>query len=417
MAADALELDEEDIKAETDEGGPSAVVRKLVKDDQQDKVNDLVLEEYADQLERNFNRRKRATLETIRAELQNPFEELRASLLPMSSEDVFAMLTGETEESLVEGMIVPVTIRRIFQDHIECKLDNGLEGGIGAEHYPEGVCNVIDPNGNGADPRTVYHPNQIVQAIVQFLNKRALTCQLSLRGDLLRKPFKKRHTITPGEWDEEEEAADKKQMEREREAKSGRAQRVIKHPLFKAFSTSQAQEFLGSQGRGDCVIRPSSKGLDHLAVTWKVSDNVYQHIDVIELDKENEFALGKTLVIGGKYRYSDLDELIQLHVKAMAKKVDEMTNDERFQTGSKKETEQWLEAYVEANPRRSMYAFCINREYPGYFNLCFKPAPNVAVQTWPVKVIPGGFEMRKNSYPDMQSLKNGFKMLVATRGR
>merc|ERR1711881_6922 len=215
--------------------------------------------------------------------------------------------------------------------------------------------------------------------------------------------------------DKEEEAADKKQMEREREAKSGRAQRVIKHPLFKAFSTSQAQEFLGSQGRGDCVIRPSSKGLDHLAVTWKVSDNVYQHIDVIELDKENEFALGKTLVIGGKYRYSDLDELIQLHVKAMAKKVDEMTNDERFQTGSKKETEQWLEAYVEANPRRSMYAFCINREYPGYFNLCFKPAPNVAVQTWPVKVIPGGFEMRKNSYPDMQSLKNGFKMLVATR--
>ncbi|KIW08794.1 uncharacterized protein PV09_00728 [Verruconis gallopava] len=410
MAADALELDEEDVKAEVDEGGPSAVVRKLVKEDAQDKVNDLVLEEYAEQLEQKFNQRKRATLETIRAELISPFEELRHSLAPMSSEDVFAMLTGETEDSLVEGMIVPVTIRRIFQDHIECKLDNGLEGGIGAEHYPEGVGNIYP---NGADPRQVYHPNQVVQAIVQYLNKRALTCQLSLRGDLLRKPFKKRHTVTPGEWDEEEEANDKKAMEKEREAKSGRAQRVIKHPLFKQFNAAQAQEYLGSQGRGDCVIRPSSKGLDHLAVTWKVSDNVYQHIDVVELDKENEFALGKTLVIGGKYKYSDLDELIQLHIKSMAKKVDEMTNDDRFQNGSKKETEQWLEAYVEANPRRSMYAFCINREYPGYFNLCFKPAPNVDVITWPVKVIPGGFEMKKNSYPDMQSLKNGFKMLVA----
>jgi transcription elongation factor SPT6 len=436
MAADALDFDEEDIKAETDEGGPSAVVRKLVKDDQQDKVNDLVLEEYADQLEQRFQQRKRATLETIRAELLAPFEELRANLAPMSSEDVFAMLTGETEESLVEGMIVPVTIRRIFQDHIECKLDNGLEGGIGAEHYPEGVGNIYE---GGRDPRSVYHTNQVVQAIVQFLNKRALTCQLSLRGDLLRKPFKKRHTATPGEWDDEEEAADKKQMEQEREAKSGRAQRVIKHPLFKPFSTSQAQEYLGSQGRGDCVIRPSSKGLDHLAVTWKVFDNVYQHIDVVELNKENEFALGKTLKIGGKYTYSDLDELIQLHIKSMAKKVDEITNDERFQPGSKKETgkhsysdlvmyhlinaatnhnpvsEQWLEAYVEANPRRSMYAFCINRDFAGYFNLCFKPAPNVSVQTWPVKVIPRGFEMRKNEYPDMQSLKNGFKMLMARR--
>jgi transcription elongation factor SPT6 len=79
--------------------------------------------------------------------------------------------------------------------------------------------------------------------------------------------------------------------------------------------------------------------------------------------------------------------------------------------------EQWLEAYVEANPRRSMYAFCINREYPGYFNLCFKPAPNVPVVTWPVKVVPNGFEMKKNQYPDMQSLKNGFKMLVSTQGR
>ena len=62
-----------------------------------------------------------------------------------------------------------------------------------------------------------------------------------------------------------------------------------------------------------------------------------------------------------------------------------------------------------------MYAFCINREYPGYFNLCFKMAPNAKVATWPVKVIRDGFEMQKNSYPDMQGLKNGFKMLVARR--
>lgn len=424
MAADALELDEEDVKVEVDEGGPSAVVRKLEREDAQDKVNDLVLEEYAEQLERNFNQRKRATLETIRAELINPYEELRRSLAYLSSEEIFTMLTGETEESLVEGMIIPVTIRRIFQDHIECRLDNGLEGGIGQEHYPEGI-----GAEHGTDVRQVYSVNQTVQARLQFLNKKALTCQVSLREDALRIPYRKKLMTTPGEWDEAQEEEDKRKVVKEKEAVSGRAQRVIKHPLFRPFNSAQAEEYLGSQSRGDVVIRPSSKGLDHLAVTWKVSDNVYQHIDVLELDKENEFALGKTLTIGGKYKYSDLDELIVLHVKAMAKKVDEIMIDERYQNGSKAQTglftstdhfrshtysmlEQWLTTYTEANPKRSMYAFCINPKYPGYFFLCFKAGQHASLSAWPIKVIPDGFELRKNAYPDMRALKNGFKLLV-----
>jgi transcription elongation factor SPT6 len=115
----------------------------------------------------------------------------------------------------------------------------------------------------------------------------------------------------------------------------GRVTRVIKHPLFRPFNAKQAEEYLGSQNRGDVVIRPSSKGTDHLAVTWKVADGIFQHIDVLELDKENEFSLGRTLRIGGRYNYSDLDELIVLHVKAMARKVDEMCGNEKFQDKSK----------------------------------------------------------------------------------
>lgn len=69
-------------------------------------------------------------------------------------------------------------------------------------------------------------------------------------------------------------------------------------------------------------------------MTWKVHDNVYQHIDVLELNKENEYSVGRTLRVG-KFTYSDLDELIVLHVKAMAKKVDEMCGDEKYQNLSK----------------------------------------------------------------------------------
>lgn len=49
--------------------------------------------------------------------------------------------------------------------------------------------------------------------------------------------------------------------------------------------------------QGDVIIRPSSKGENHLTVTWKVNDGIYQHVDVREEGKENAFSLGSTLWI------------------------------------------------------------------------------------------------------------------------
>ena len=39
--------------------------------------------------------------------------------------------------------------------------------------------------------------------------------------------------------------------------------------------------------------------------------------------------------VGKKYNYQDLDELIVEHVKAMARKVEELMQHEKFQEGSK----------------------------------------------------------------------------------
>ncbi|KAF2762407.1 transcription elongation factor-like protein spt6 [Pseudovirgaria hyperparasitica] len=409
MAADALELDEEDIKQEVDDGGASAVIRRMVREKEEEKVNELVLEEYAVQLESKFHQRKRATLETIRAELQSPYEELRRNFALLNSDDIFTMLTGDTKDSLTEGMVVPVVIRRAFADHIEVKLDNGIEGAVSESEFPEGV----GLDRGGADVRSVFQTNQTVQAKIVFINRKQFTVQLSLREEALRRPYKKDLERPPSEWDEAQEAQDKKNAQKAKEEVSGRAQRVVNHPLFFSYNAAQAEEYLGSKEAGEVVIRPSSKGLDHLAVTWKVADNVYQHIDVLELDKENEFSLGRTLKVGGKYTYSDLDELIVNHVESMAKKVTEMTKDERFQKGSRAQTEQWLKTYTEANPKRSMYAFCIMPKFPGYFQICFKAGQYADLGSWPIKVIPNAFELKHVQYPDMRALKNGFKLLFS----
>lgn len=398
MAADALELDEEDVKAETDENGPGAIVRKLFREDEQEKVNELVLEEYAEQLEQQYSQRKRATLETIRAELQAPYEELRRHFMTLNSDEIFTMFSGETKESLAEGMIVPVNVRIVKDDFAIVRLDCGIEGRIEAHEasYRSTVKDVLSVG-------------QTVQAKIIEMDRKAFLAKLSVREDALRRPYRKHMEFERTMWDFRQEDEDKEEL-KEKDRTTGRTQRVIKHPLFKPFNAIQAEEWLGSQASGEVVIRPSSKGNDHLAITWKVADGVYQHVDVLELQKENEFSVGRLLRVGGKHSYTDLDELIVEHVKGMARKVAELMQHEKFQKGSKAELEKWLTTYMDANPNRSSYAFCIDNKHAGYFWLCFKATRNSRVMGWPVRIVPNGYEFLKNQYPDMRSLTNGFKM-------
>lgn len=74
-------------------------------------------------------------------------------------------------------------------------------------------------------------------------------------------------------------------------------------------------------------------------------------------------------------------------------------------------TEKWLTTYLDANPNSSAYAFCIDTKHPGYFWLMFKAGKNDRVNGLPVKVIPEGYELLKNKYPDMRGLCNGFKLM------
>jgi transcription elongation factor SPT6 len=325
MAADALDLDEEDIKAETEEHGAGAIVQKLFRQHDQDKVNELVLEEYAEQLLLNFSQRKRATLETIRAELQAPYEELRRNFAILGTSEIFTMFTGETKDTLAEGMIVPVNVRVVKDDFAIAKLDCGIEGRAEAHEVSSRML-----------PKDRLSVGQTVQAKILEVNYKDFMTKLSMREEELRKPYRRTFNHGADGWNHAQEAADKEEL-REKDQKTGRTQRVVKHPNFRPFNSTQAEEYLGSQASGDVIIRPSSKGNDHLAVTWKVADGVYQHIDVLEMQKENEFAVGKLLRVG-KYTYSDLDELIAEHVKAMARKVEEMTRNDKYQSRSRSET-------------------------------------------------------------------------------
>lgn len=75
----------------------------------------------------------------------------------------------------------------------------------------------------------------------------------------------------------------------------------------------------------------------------------------------------------------------------------------------------WLKQYCNANPSRFMYAFCAMPKYPGYFWLCYQAGQTGPTGAWPVKVVPNAFELEKNAYPDVTSLKNGFKLVFGSK--
>ncbi|EPX73751.1 transcription elongation factor Spt6 [Schizosaccharomyces octosporus yFS286] len=410
MASDALELDEEDIEElEASKG----VVYHLLEDNEVAKVDELVLEEYADQLEREFHQRKRSTLEKVRRELKDPYGEQRNTFHKLTPSEIFLMLTGENPRNLGPDTLVPVNVKRVTNRFVAVKLDCDVDGDIKADEVSDDFI----------PPPQLLQAGQTVEAIIISLNEQNFTAELSLRNSIMQtvQARQKDRSHLTAYWDAEAEDRDNEKMQAETQAEQ-RVARVIKHPLFKDLNASQAEAYLSKLQVGDLVIRPSSKGSDHIVVTWKVGESSFQHIDVLELDKENEFSIGQRLIVKGRfenmtYQYSDLDELIVMHIKAIAKKIDEMCMHEKYRRGSRAEIEHWLESYSEANPKRSCYTFCSDQDHPGYFVLCFKAGVSSPVLAWPVKVIPNAYFLQGNVYADMTALCNGFKLLYAARAK
>lgn len=401
MASDALDLEEED-RAEI-EAENGSIIGKLY-DEGVEKLDDLLLEGYANQLEEHGHR-KRATLEMIKEELQNNYEELRKNFHLLTDFEVFEMLTNEIRESFDRGVIVPVIIQKVDNRYLLCVTQNGILGNVAR-------ANAV-PYGDATNLLMKYNAGQTVQAVVKGVEYADFKAEFSLlKEDIARAKSVKKGDRYKDIWNFEAEAKDIKR-ERDIEQRENRgSKRILKHPFFRNFDARQAEDYLASRDNGEFVIRPSTKGNDHLTITWKVDNQLFQHIDVVEHDKPNEYSLGRVLQVG-EYKYHDLDELIVSHINELHSKVESMKNHEKFRNEPVNDARDWLIRYSKANKNRACYCFCFNRKAPGWFFLLFKLNDSSdKTYTWNVKVLPNGYMLHKNSYPDMVHLCNGFKKLL-----
>ncbi|GAV29275.1 hypothetical protein PMKS-002757 [Pichia membranifaciens] len=401
MASDALDLEEEDrAEIEADNG---SIIGKLY-DEGVEKLDDLLLEGYANQLEEHGHR-KRATLEMIKEELQNNYEELRKNFHLLTDFEVFEMLTNETRESFDRGVIVPVIVQKVDNRYLLCVTQNGILGNVARASAV--------PYGDATNLLMKYNVGQAVQAVVKSVEYGDFKAEFSLlKEDIARAKTVKKGDRYKDIWNFEAEAKDVKR-ERDIESRENRgSKRILKHPFFRNFDARQAEDYLASRDNGEFVIRPSTKGNDHLTITWKVDNQLFQHIDIVEHDKPNEYSLGRILQVG-EYKYHDLDELIVSHINELHSKVESMKNHEKFRNEPVNDARDWLIRYSKANKNRACYCFCFNRKAPGWFFLLFKLNDSSdKTYTWNVKVLPNGYMLHKNSYPDMVHLCNGFKKLL-----
>jgi len=244
-------------------------------DDSVKKLDELNLDEFAVSLMDSGGERKRHTLNLIRSELIRPFGDNRRPLEGPTDWEVVTMLSGETERTLRDGLIVSAFVLWLRQATVGVRLDSGLEGVIQAPY-------LTDDKGAVRVDNFVKKGQTLAAVIVAVgldLVHDSIIVELSARPSIVQEGDSQFRRVKHDEcWNYSRCERDRELQERKKRAEVDRSRRVIKHPNFHNFNSEQAEAYLDRQERGDAVIRPSSKGMNHLAVTWKVDDKLFQHI-------------------------------------------------------------------------------------------------------------------------------------------
>lgn len=448
IASDALDYEE----GASDETTANSIEEIL---DCPEKLDDLDLGAFARELDEVQNQGKKGyTLQSIREEFQCRYKDHRDSYKAPSQEEIFAMLTKETPDTFYHGKLItcqvfqiprkklvasqldaanpvridetnlwrcPFCMRGDFQDlgvvwhhfdtgdcpgyaiGVKCRLDNGLFGFVPTKFLSDKEI---------ADPSERVTIGQTIHARVIKIDTDKFSCDLTCRtSDLIDEDCK----LKPPKDDFYDDVAEKT-MKRELETKSRRSvrrpycKRVIVHPAFENIDYKTCEKKLQDMEQGHAIIRPSSAGQNYLTVSWKVVDNINQHINIREEGKDNAFSLGHQLFIDNE-AYEDLDEIIARYIQPMASFARELSNYKYFLKLPEGISEdKFLEEklYIEKSISPCFpYRFCASRKMPGKFLIAYMPKNKPRIEY--LTVTPKGYRFRKLYFKNLTSLIKWFK--------
>ncbi|XP_018906474.2 transcription elongation factor SPT6 isoform X2 [Bemisia tabaci] len=445
MAVDALEY-------EDDDANPAGALEEILE--APERLKDLDLDAFAEELERQGFGNKSITLYDIRAELNHRYKDLRTPYRSPNPEELFDILTKETPETFYIGKMISAVVSGISRKQptpeqldkanpirneetglwqcplcfkndfpelsevwyhfstskgcpgsatgVKIRLDNGVSGFI---H----IKNLSDKH--VTDPEERVQRNQVIHCrIIKIDVERFSIDATSKSSDLLDKNHEWRPPKDPF-YDLEAEMKDKKTEDDAKQQKKRQTyiKRVIVHPSFHNISYKEAEALMASMEPGEVIVRPSSQGADHLTVTWKVADGICQHIDVKEVGKENAFSLGQTLLIGNE-EFEDLDEIIARHINPMAAYCRDIFSFRYYRNtdgGLKDKAEEIIKEERKKNPSKIHYIISVSKNYPGKFLLSYLPRTRCKHEY--VTVTAEGYRYRGQMFDSISTLFRWFK--------
>ncbi|XP_064461195.1 transcription elongation factor SPT6-like [Ornithodoros turicata] len=446
MAVDALEYDDV-----TEDVNPAEALEEILENPE--KLKDLDLDAFAVELERQGYGNKSITLYDIRAELNHRYKDLRTPFRPPSAEETFNMLTKETPQTFYIGKMVtcqvigiarrkprgpqldqanpirndetglwqcPFCLKNDFPElsevwnhfdggscpgqamGVRVRLDNGVSGFILTKFISDKKV---------TNPEERVQVGMILHCRITKIDIERFTVDLTCRSSDLADANNEWRPSKDLYYHYEGEEKDKKIHDdsKKKQNRQTYVKRVIVHPSFHNISYKEAEKLLSTMDQGEVIIRPSSRGVDHLTVTWKVYEGILQHIDVKEQGKENAFSLGSSLLINSE-EFEDLDEIIARHVQPMAAYARDLVNFRYFRgaEGGKRDIlEKLLSEEKKKNASKIHYFVSASKEFPGKFLLSY--LPRVKARHEYVTVTPDGFRYRQQMFHSVGSLFRWFK--------
>jgi transcription elongation factor SPT6 len=372
IATDALDAEDED---------EDAAIDAIMK--QPELLDELDLVAYAEELEKRGLGKKHDILEDIKAELKAPFRDPRFEFedLKQDPQRLFNYVTGggsvQTGQ-LVSALILREDKRNKTKGGYYCLLDNGLNAYLPVERI-----------------RSLKEltPGTTIECLVEEIFFKSFTIILSY-DDKAIEDKRREQMVIPS-------SPQAKPKRKKRQVK-----RNISHPNYRNFTYGQAVEYLTQKPEGEVIVRPSSKGPDHLAVTFKFFDDQYINLDVKEEDKADISSLGRKLKIKDR-TYSDIDEICVRYVQEFMDFAKKLIKHHKFNPGKPEEIEQKLMQEKKENPKSIPYRIGFNPKQPGSFIIYY--LPNNRVKKQYLSVTPEGYMFNQRSFPSVTKLLNAFK--------
>eukprot|EP00828_Plagiopyla_frontata_P026036 TRINITY_DN3364_c0_g1_i2.p1 TRINITY_DN3364_c0_g1~~TRINITY_DN3364_c0_g1_i2.p1 ORF type:complete len:486 (+),score=64.14 TRINITY_DN3364_c0_g1_i2:96-1553(+) len=348
--------------------GDKDLVQKIMERPQA--IDDLDLEDYAFHLAQIKNKSNMIyVLQFIQEELTHPFGDPRISK-ELDQKQLFYKLSKETERSFKRQTICTVQVIRVMRQNMMCRIQgNGLTGWVKLNDvFPEDKPKLkLDQ---------VYNEGDVLTARVKSINfDNNFEVTLSVKPQELITKKEMLKDIIPN-WEAIQktflvkEQDDFPQFISQKQRVNKYIPRKINHPKFKNMSISAACDYLLDKKDGDFVIRPSSKGTNHLNITWKFYENCYVHLDIVEGSKAPNELIAKKLYLNNQ-QYDSLDEIIEKYIIPCNAKMGTIIEHPKFRSGDLEKITMILEEQKEQNPRTIPYAFGCFDYAPQYLVLCY----------------------------------------------